>query len=66
MTLKERYNESTSKLHQGIGKEEGKRVTGPLSDPTTLKINNTFDQGQYSAVIDQELLKRTSDNTQGS
>jgi hypothetical protein len=66
MTLKERYNESTSKLHQGIGKEEGKRVTGPLSDPTTLKINNTFDQGQYSAVIDQELLRRASDNTQGS
>ena len=66
MTLKQRYNESTSKLHQGIGKEEGKRVTGPLSDPTTLKINNTFDQGQYSAVIDQELLKRASDTTQGS
>lgn len=66
MTLKERYNESTSKLHQGIGKEEGKRVTGPLSDPATLKINNTFDQGQYSAVIDQELLKRASDITQGS
>ena len=66
MTLKQRYNESTSKLHQGIGKEEGKRVTGPLSDPSTLSINNTFDQGQYSAVIDQELLKRSSDNTQGS
>jgi hypothetical protein len=66
MTLKQRYNESTSKLHQGIGKEEGKRVTGPLSDPSTLSINNTFDQGQYSAVIDQELLKRASDTTQGS
>jgi hypothetical protein len=66
MTLKQRYNESNSKLHQGIGKEEGPRVTGPLSDPATLPINNTFDQGQYSAVIDQELLKRASDTTQGS
>ena len=66
MTLKERYNESDSKLHKNIGKEEGKRVTGPLSDPATLKINHSFDQGQYSAVIDQELLKRSSDTTQGS
>lgn len=66
MTLKERYNESTSKLHQNIGKEEGKRVTGPLSDPATLKINKSFDQGEYSATIDQELLRRASDTTQGS
>jgi hypothetical protein len=66
MTLKERYNESTSKLHQNIGKEEGKRVTGPLSDPATLKINKSFDQGEYSATIDQELLRRASDITQGS
>ena len=66
MPLKQRYNESNSKLHQGIGKEAGQRVTGHLSDPATLPINNTFDQGQYSAVIDQELLKRASDTTQGS
>lgn len=66
MTLKERYNESDSKLHKNIGKEEGKRVTGPLSDPTTLPINSSFDQGEYSAAIDQELLRRASDITQGS
>ena len=63
MTLKQRYNESDSKLHQGIGKEEGKRVTGPLSDPTTLKINSTFDQGEYNATLDQEALKRSLDLT---
>lgn len=63
MTLKQRYNESDSKLHQGIGKEEGQRVTGPLSDPATLKINNTFDQGEYNATLDQEALKRSLDLT---
>ena len=63
MTLKQRYNESDSKLHQGIGKEEGKRVTGPLSDPATIKINSTFDQGEYNATLDQEALKRSLDLT---
>lgn len=63
MTLKQRYNESDSKLHKGIGKEEGPRVNGPLSDPATLPINNTFDQGEYSATLDQEALKRSLDQT---
>lgn len=63
MTLKQRYNESDSKLHQGIGKEDGKRVNGPLRDAATLPINGTFDQGEYNATLDQEALKRSLDQT---
>ena len=63
MNLKERFNQSESKLHQNIGKEDGKRVTGPLRDGNIIPLNQTFKGGTYAGNIPDELLDRGVDST---